>query len=389
MSYLNYLLFRLFTFPLQFLPYPALHALGKILGRLLYTAYPKYRKRALSNLALATSLNLTSDEIPLLAKKSLENLAITVLEYPRLFRESDISRIASCENPETAATVLQQGKGVIFFVGHQANWEVLFLEGTSRMPGVAIGRPIANKKLYNWTLKLREKFGGTIIEPRGAYRGGVKALKEGKFIGIVGDQGMPDSNFSSPFLGREAWTSPLPALLSKRTGCPIIVATIRREGCKYRIRYSDPIEPREDIEEQMQEVLSLFEKSICAKPHEWLWIHNKWKQQKPGILKKQFRHDAVALIFGSNPKHVTWLAKIRELYPREQLTAFVPEGLSVDSVCELKTYTDEKEILVTDYRFKLVIDFTHNKRILHHFKKLSAFTALSFSHPEEFIHHAR
>ena len=54
-------------------------------------------------------------------------------------------------------------------------------------------------------------------------------------IGVVGDQGMPDSGFSAPFLGREAWTSPLPAMLSKRSGCPIMTATIRRQDGKYRM----------------------------------------------------------------------------------------------------------------------------------------------------------
>lgn len=392
MSWLNYALFRLFTFPLQFLPYSVLHKLGSLLGLLIYYNYPKYRKRALSNLALATSLQLASEEIVLLAKKSMQNLGITTLEYPRLYREKNISNIAFCENPEVAESLIKQGKGVIFFVGHQANWEVLFLEGTSRMAGVAsgiaIGRPIANTPLYNWTLRLREKFGGKIIPPKDAYRASVKALKAGKFLGIVGDQGMPNSGFSSPFLGRNAWTSPLPALLSKRTGCPIIVATIRREKHRYIIHYSDPIELQENTTAQMHQVLSVFEKSIQKRPHEWLWIHNKWKQQLPGRLKKQFRHDSVALIFGNDPEALEWLPKLRLLYPTEQLTAFIPHTLSAEPFCEIKPYKSLNDILTPDYRFKLIIDFTQSKSITQHFKKLSAFSTFQFSHPKELIQHA-
>lgn len=278
MSWINYFLFRFFTFPLQFLPYSILHKLGRLLGLLIYYAYPNYRKRALSNLALATDLHLSLQQITQLAKSSMQNLAITFLEYPRLYQETNISHIARCENPEYAASLLQQGQGVIFFCGHQANWELLFLEGSSRMPGVAIGRPIKNKPLYKWVLRLRQKFGGIIIPPKDAYRASVKALKAGKFLGIVGDQGMPNSGFSSPFLGRTAWTSPLPALLSKRTGCPIIVATIRRENDSYLIHYSDPIPPQESVEAQMHQVLDLFQESIKKRPQEWLWVHNRWKQ---------------------------------------------------------------------------------------------------------------
>src|SRR5476651_947090 len=125
MSLLGYALFRFFTFPLQFLPYKVLHKLGSGLGLAVYYLYPKYRKRALSNLALATDLHLTPEQIVTTAKKSLQNLAITALEYPRLSVEKNIHRLATCQNPEPSASMIKSGQGVIFFCGHQANWEIL------------------------------------------------------------------------------------------------------------------------------------------------------------------------------------------------------------------------------------------------------------------------
>ncbi len=382
---LKYWIFRFFTFPFQFLPYPVIHRLGSLLGLLIFYAYPKYRKRALSNLALATDLHLTPDEIVKTARSSLQNLAITALEYPRLSIDKNIHRLATCENPEVAAALIQSGRGVIFFCGHQANWEILFLEGTPRMPGIAIGRPIKNPYLYRWVVAMREKFGGKIILPKEAYRSSVRALKEGKFVGIVGDQGMPNAGFSCPFLGREAWTSPLPALLSARTGCPIIVASTRRQDGKYLIHYSDPIWPEADPSSQMRQVLTVFENTVKARPHEWLWIHNRWKQQLPGKLQKEFRHDSLALIFPDNPDFLSFLPRIRELYPREQITAFIPSHLKATSDVELKTF---EELLKPDYRFKMVIDFTNNKKLQHHFSKLSALKIASFQTPEEFLSHA-
>ncbi|MGH7198042.1 MAG: lysophospholipid acyltransferase family protein, partial [Candidatus Omnitrophota bacterium] len=386
---LTYALFRFFTFPLQFLPYKILHRLGNALGLLVYYCYPKYRKRALSNLALATDLHLTPSQIVHTAKRSLQNLAITALEYPRLSIEKNIHRLATCENPETASEIIQSGQGVIFFCGHQTNWEILFLEGTKRMPGVAIGRPIKNDYLYRWIIALRQKFGGTIIRPTNAYKEAFRALKQGKFVGIVGDQGMPDSGFCSSFLGRKAWTSPLPALLSSRTGCPIIVATTRRELGKYFIHYSDPILPTENPHEQMQQVLAVFEATIKERPHEWLWIHNRWKQQLPGRLAKRFRHDAIAFIFPDDPDALSSLSEIRQLYPREQLTAFIPSPLTSDANVEVISYHKLEDLLVRDYRFKLVVDFTGNKKLQRHFFNLSALKVASFTHPKEFLAHAR
>lgn len=389
MPFLNYLLFRFFTFPLQHLPYKILHRLGNVLGLLVYYLYPKYRKRALSNLALATDLHLSPEQIVATAKKSLQNLAITALEYPRLSREKNIHRLATCQNPEPAASIIKSGQGIIFFCGHQTNWEILFLEGTKRMPGVAIGRPIKNHYLYRWITALREKFGGTMFRPTDAYRQTFRALKQGKFVGIVGDQGMPDSGFSCPFLGREAWTSPLPALLSSRTGCPVMVATTKRELGKYTIHYSDPILPKEDPHEQMREILSVFEASIKERPHEWLWIHNRWKQQQPGKLSKKFRHDAVALIFPDDPEALLSLDEIRQLYPREHITAFVPAHLSSDAPVEIKHYQKPEDLFALDYRFKLIVDFTGNSKLQRHYAGLSALNVSSFTHPKEFLSHAR
>ena len=127
------------------------------------------------------------------------------------------------------------------------------------MPGVAIGRPIKNRYLYGWVQKMRQKFGGIIITPKNALKEGIKALQQGKFLGIVGDQGMPESSFSSSFLGRKAWTSTAPALLAYKSGCPLIVATTVRQNGHYTISYSDPIFPnkehgaKEEVPRLMQE----------------------------------------------------------------------------------------------------------------------------------------
>jgi len=388
-SFLTYLILRCIAFPLQFLPYSLLHHMGNGLGALVFHFYPKYRKRACSNLALASSLQLTPQQIPPLAKRAIQSKSITALEYPRLYREREVQKVVTCQNPEVAYELFQSGKGVIFFSGHQANWEIGFLEATQRMAGVAIGRPIKNSYLYRWVISIREKYGAHIIPPQGAYRHLLHYLKKGRFVGIVGDQGMPNSKFSSLFLGREAWTSPLPALLSKKSGAPIIVATTLREKGKYLVHYSSPIWPTGSVTEQMREVLGLFEASVAQRPHEWLWTHNRWKQQLPDRLKKCFRHDSIAFIFPNNLEMLSWLSQIRKYYPREQITLFIPFGLEPASLeFEIQFYHDIKEVLVIDYRFKMIVDFVHDKKIHKHFSRLSALQTHSFPHPREFLLHA-
>lgn len=377
---LVYLLVRILTYPLALLPYPALHALGSFLGRLTYQLHTRFRKRALANIAL--SLPLSNKEIKEMAKKSFESLMITCLEYPKLSREKKISNIVTCENPEVADELIKQGKGVLFFVGHQANWELLFLEGTSRMKGVAIGRPIKNQYLYRWILSIRQKYGGRIVPPKEGIKEGLRALKEGGFFGIVGDQGMPGSGYSSPFLGRTAWTSPIPALLSYKTGRPIIVATTKREKGRYTIRYSAPLFPNCDapkeseVKRLMDETLSLYEASIYERPHEWLWIHNRWKQQSLDAIKKSYRFDGIGVLLPQDTTPFD-LTVLRAIYPTETITLLCPKDYTPPIAAEIIPYTHTSELFREDFRFPLLFNLTGDPKLTAHYKKFATQKAVS------------
>jgi KDO2-lipid IV(A) lauroyltransferase len=387
-NFLSFLIIRLVTTPIAWLPYRAVHALGRVLGTLAYYLIPKFRKRALSNLAIASDLKLSNLQIVQLAKESMQNLMITCLEYAKLASESSISKIVTCENPAEASAIMKNGKAVIFFCAHQANWELLFLEGTSRMPGVAIGRPIKNKQLYNWVMQIRQKFGGKIVAPKEAIKEGLRALKKGMFLGIVGDQGMPDSGFRCPFLGKMAWTSPMPALLSYRTGSPIIFAAVRRAQGHYFIHYSEPLWPNQaasmesEIDRLMRASLALLEDSIKQQPGQWLWVHNRWKQQTLGRVKRRFRQESLLIILPHTPSDelLSHLSTFRSIYPLEFITLMVPQGLNASELienAEILTYASDAQMCIEDYRFKLVFNFTNNSQVRRHFLSLAAFEVVS------------
>lgn len=395
-SRLFYYLIRTITYPFSFLPFRTIHCIGKFIGILAFYILSDYRKRALSNLSLARDLKLERKELLIVAKRSFQNLAINILEYPRLSKIKDFSKFIICLNPEKALEIYNQKKGLIFFCGHQANWEVLFIDGNLRMKGIAIGKPIKNKRLYKWILSIREKTGGQIINPQKAMKEGLRNLKQGHFMGIVGDQGMPDSNYSFPFFGRRAWNSTAPALLSYKTNSPIIVATTLRKKGKYYITYSDPIWPDlsqpldSEVVRLMDKALFILQQSIKEKLGQWLWQHNRWKQQTPTLLYKQFRHDALCVIL---PKEASFfqeilphLSTLKNLYSRDFISLYVPkkfEKVPMIEVDEIKTYDELEETLQIDYRYKLVFNFTSHKKIKNHYKRLSAFEVVSITDLEK------
>jgi len=356
-----YILTRLTCFTLALLPFRVIHFLGKAAGSLLFYLIPKFRKRALSNLALATDLALTNEEIPRVAKRSFQSLAISALEFGKFAYCKKLPVI--CKNPDKTAKIIESGKGVIYFCAHQANWELLFLEGTQRMPGVAIGRPIHNLKVYDWISKVRERFGGTMITPKDASKLGLSALKSGKFLGIVGDQGMPESSFSSNFLGRNAYTSTLPGLLAYKANVPIVFAETVREKGSYIITYSEPIWPdqsvslKQEVKRMMSEILGHLEESIKAHPEQWLWQHNRWKQETPKNVFYRFRHDTILILIPNRESCQEAIATIKAIYPRAFITV------------------ESENFFLQDYKFKLVFNFT-GVDVKKHYLSKSAFEVI-------------
>ncbi len=360
---------------LEHLPYSWIHSLGRFFGSLIYYTYPKFRKRALSNLSLASSLNLSQKELKTTALKSLQSIAITFLEYPKLKVEKNIETLVKCINPEKATALIEKGQGVIFFCAHQANWELFFLEGNSRMKGVAIGRPIRNTALYNYILKIRQRFGGQIIPPKQALKEGLRALKSGQFLGIVGDQGHPDSPFSCEFLGRTAYTTTAPALLAYKTGTPLIVATMKREQGRYFIEYSDPLIPdqandlKDEVDRLMTESLKILEKSILEKPHEWMWIHNKFKQETASHVFYRFRQDSILFLLKNQDQ--LDLSLIRKLYPKAFITLSFKDSTPTLENFEVVAF-DSLLTSPLSYRYKLVYNFTDDFKLTKFFLKASA-----------------
>lgn len=390
--YISYLCVYSFGRICYFLPQSIIHLLAKIVGSIAYYTLPKFRKRTTSNLALASKLQLSNSEIKKLSSAAFHNLMITLFEFGKLSRRSFIERVVSHKSLDIANELIQKNSGIVFFCGHQANWEILFLDGILRFQkGMAIARPLKNPYICRWVQSIRETYGGEIIPQKQALRKGIRGLRSGISIGIVGDQGMPESSFSSEFLGRTAWTSTAPALFAHKTNSPIVVMSIARVGKKYEITYSEPIFPNieapmeTEIPRLMNLTLAEFEKSIEENPDQWLWLHNRWKQETPAHLYYRFCMDSILLILprGQNfAKYDALVPLIEEIYPKAFLSLLIPseyDSAKYSSRWEVHKYANEKEMLLEDYRFKLVFNFSDVRALRKHFLRYSAFEVLSFS----------
>jgi KDO2-lipid IV(A) lauroyltransferase len=388
-DFILYLSLRIFTYPIRWLPQRVIRFNGAILGWICFYCIPKLRKRATSNIALATDLGVPFGDIPRIARKSLENLAITCLEFIKFSYIKDLDRYIDLQD-ESGIFQKEEKRGGVFACPHLANWELFFLQGSRLFPLVGIARPLKNLYLNAFVKKTRERFGGQLFPPKNGVKECLRALNQKKIVGLIVDQATPRQGLKTKFFGRKAYATTIAALLAYKTKTPIIPATLSRGERKYQMHFHPPLYPKTDrpIEEEVErlvlETFRIFEKSIQNKPEEWLWIHNRYKQDPRGFVKISYRHDSILAILPEEEKSfkkaIEAIQTLPSFYPESFITVLIPkkyqDTLFLADV-EIILYDTAADVLLSDYRFKLVFNFTSNSRISKHYKRLSAFHVIN------------
>lgn len=263
--------------------------LGERMGLLFCAILTSRRRLAMSNLEIAFP-KMRPAERNRLVWNVWKSVGRTAVEFIRI---TDIDRnnfndYFIVEGRENLDAAMSKGKGLVLVTLHFSNWEMCAV-GTSYLvgQGVAIARPMKNPYVEKWVQRKRAAGGVSIILHRQAVKASLKILKEKKTLGVLVDQNLYTGGVFVDFFGRPAATTPLPSLLSHRTGAPVLVAYCLREGKKFRLVYEPELTltssgaPEERLLANTQMISNELERVIKGSPENWFWIHNRWKR-KPG-----------------------------------------------------------------------------------------------------------
>lgn len=184
------------------------------------------------------------------------------------------------EGTEHVDAALRDG-GCILHLGHFANWEMAGLAFSALgYPLSVVARRIKNPSLDHRVNALRSRFEARLISSKHPFFGCLRALRQGRCVGILMDQNLPKGGAFVPFFGRLAATTTLTALLAHKTGRPILPLRLWREGPTIRGRFEDPFSTGPTPEDTTAALTALIESWVRARPQEWFWFHNRWKRRK-------------------------------------------------------------------------------------------------------------
>jgi KDO2-lipid IV(A) lauroyltransferase len=209
------------------------------------------------------------------------------LDYLRLPRMAPETIAARCDvvNREALERLIAMGKGVILISAHYGSWEyggLVIMTIVDRVTTVV--RTLDNAFLDRDLSRLRAQTGAEVVDRRHAARHLVRALNERGVVILLPDQAvLPREGVLTPFLGRPAWTTPVPAKLALKLGSPIVFAFCVPQGSRHRLEFEQPLLIDELGEEQRSPegltalINDVISRRITARPEMWLWMHDRWK----------------------------------------------------------------------------------------------------------------
>lgn len=227
-----------------------------------------------ANLTLITG-NRTPEDSPLI-RDVFRNFAYYLVEFFHAHRYLRLP--VEVEGDDRLSGVLASGKGGIMLSAHLGNWE-LGAVALSRLglPMHAVALPHGDPPMNELFDRQRRRCGVGVV-PVGVHatRQCLQILRRGELLGIVGDREFGPNGVSVSFLGRAVELPRGPAILSLRTGAPVIpVFLIREDAWRFRLYLEEPIYPPQrrcasrDTHDLTQAYAAVLARYIQRFPTQW------------------------------------------------------------------------------------------------------------------------
>ncbi len=264
---------------------------GEALGTMGYKPL-RIRKLVVEKQIAAAFPDLTPAQVQTIARASFAHLGRTAIEtalLPGIGRQGLLDLVTRVDGWEHFERAIAGGRGIVIMAGHHGNWELLAGYIAARgVPVDVIVRGMANPLFDSYINEIRRALGLTVVHDSEAVKRTPRALREGKAVGFVADQGVLGlASTYVNFFGRPAKTPRGAAVFALRFNAPVLFAdALRQPDGSYQV-IIEPVEvpvtgKREaDVDAIITRFTELLEKWVRKVPAQYFWQHRRWKRQPP------------------------------------------------------------------------------------------------------------
>ncbi len=238
--------------------------------------YPRVRKISEENLKfVGMPISIGKDAFKTFVKCSVDFFRSE--NYSFQFLDS----IFSMRNESTISMdELLSLEGGILLTAHIGNWELLggWFSNVSGGRLSVVAKPLKNPRVNEMVNAIRNHWGIKVI-PTGNILEIIKDLKRKRFIGILLDQRPREKDgVLVKFLGRDTFVNKGAAVLSVKTGKPVIPAFCYMESDNsYTFEIHRPVYPEGRGVEELTKIYSdWIESAVKKRPEQWFWSHRRW-----------------------------------------------------------------------------------------------------------------
>jgi len=261
-----------------------------LIGLAVFLSSPNKRQTVRDNLVRPSGRRMGWAESYLLALRgyfSYSRYWFEALGLVQLSRR-ELSARMSFHGFENLFKALGEGKGVILTSPHLGNWDfgAAWLASGGH-PITAVMEELKPRALFDWFSSHRIAFGVKVIPASASAFGELaKTLARNEVAALVADRDILGSGVKVPFFGEVASVPQGVALLSLRTGAPIVPVAIYMLPGGYH--YAIAMEPiqftrtgmlRDDVVKLTELLVARYESLIRADPSQWHLFQPNWPSQ--------------------------------------------------------------------------------------------------------------
>lgn len=275
--------------------------LAGLLALLVYRIIGLRRRQVIDSLQL--HLGMSHREAEQMGEKvfrhfllnSFEMAALACISREDLLNKVEISGLEHLDN------AMARKRGTIIVSGHFGLWEMmphwLAIHG---YPVCTVVRRQNNPHVDAWMENMRQRLGGKTTDSGFGIREILRSLRQGEILALMVDQDNGKQGIFVRFFKRWASAPTGPALLSLKTGAPIVpLFMFPNFAGKHLFKIYPAINPEEytnDSEGQRQitaRYTSLLEELVKEQPYNWFWLHRRWKTQPADAPANQWAQSAI------------------------------------------------------------------------------------------------
>ena len=265
-------------------------------GAALYVASSRrYRRRIARNLRIAFGSSYQTEQVKAFTRELGKHLGISVAEMflsatPR--RKNLLNRI-HIQGAEHLEKALAMGKGIVAVSAHIGNFTLMSMKLVEEgYPFIMLVKESKYETVAKVLRTIQDKQGGRFIYMRpwkDALRNILASLRRNEIICLLADEKKRRTGIDVDFFGQPAATALGPAVISLRTGSPVVPVFIVRQADGTHTIFIEPSleyqvtgDRKEDERTMTAAYTKVIERYVRAYPEQWSWINNRWRRKGDG-----------------------------------------------------------------------------------------------------------